>query len=124
MESRDLSDLMALAASVVDKYDDELVALRREVHRQPELAWHEHATVERIVARLEGTGWALARTPRAGLIADLGTSGPRVALRTDLDALPVDDLTADPWRSQTPGVAHSCGHPLPLRREPSCRRPG
>src|SRR5690606_6326171 len=46
-----------------------------------------------------------------GLIAELGpTEGPIVALRADLDALPVDDTSQDPWRSTVPGVAHACGH--------------
>ena len=44
------------------------------------------------------------------MLADIGSSGTRVALRADLDALPVDDLTTDPWRSTVPGVAHACGH--------------
>lgn len=103
-------DLLALVASVVDKYDDELVELRRDLHRHPELAWAEQGTVDRVVDRLEGTGWRLARTPRSGLIADIGDSGPRVALRADLDALPVSDLTTDSWRSEVEGVAHACGH--------------
>jgi amidohydrolase len=106
----EIPDLLALVASVVDKYDDELVALRRELHRHPELAWTEQGTIDRVVDRLEGTGWSLVRTPRSGLIADLGDSGPRVALRADLDALPVSDLTTDPWRSENEGVAHACGH--------------
>ncbi len=110
MDLRENSDLLALVASVVDKYDDELVAFRRDLHQHPELSWHEQRTVDRLVAQLEGTGWRLTRTPRSGLVADIGDSGPVVALRADLDALPVDDLTTDPWRSSTEGVAHACGH--------------
>ncbi len=106
----DTPDLLAIIASVVDKYDDELVGLRRTLHQHPELSWHEQGTVERVVERLDGTGWKLTRTPRSGLVADLGEAGPRIALRADLDALPVQDLTTDPWRSQNDGVAHSCGH--------------
>ncbi len=59
---------------------------------------------------LDQVGWHLARTGDSGLVADLGDTGPRVALRADLDALPVDDTTADAWRSQVAGVAHACGH--------------
>lgn len=110
MDLRETSDLLALVASVVDKYDDELVAFRRDLHQHPELSWHEQRTVDRVVAQLEGTGWRLTRTPRSGLIADIGDAGPLVALRADLDALPVDDLTTDPWRSTAEGVAHACGH--------------
>ena len=110
MDLRETSDLLALVASVVDKYDDELVAFRRDLHQHPELSWTERRTVDRVVERLEGTGWRLTRTPRSGLVADLGDGGPIVALRADLDALPVDDLTTDPWRSTTEGVSHACGH--------------
>ena len=48
--------------------------------------------------------------PRSGLIAEVGESGPLVALRADLDALPVEDRTDDPWASRVGGVAHACGH--------------
>ncbi|WP_242530312.1 amidohydrolase [Nocardioides aromaticivorans] len=110
MDLRETSDLLALVAAVVDKYDDELVAFRRDLHQHPELSWAERRSVDRVAERLDGTGWRLTRTPRSGLVADLGDSGPIVALRADLDALPVDDLTTDPWRSTNEGVAHACGH--------------
>ena len=49
--------------------------------------------------------------PRNGLLVDIGSGdGPLVALRADLDALPVDDRTDDPWASTVKGVAHACGH--------------
>ena len=56
-------------------------------------------------------GCRRGRCPRNGLVADIGSGpGPLVALRADLDALPVDDRTGDPWASTVPGVAHACGH--------------
>src|SRR5690606_29063965 len=56
-------------------------------------------------------GWSVRRRPGSGLVADLGPAdGPRVALRADLDALPVEDRTGEPWASTVPGVAHACGH--------------
>lgn len=110
MEPRDNSDLLALVASVVDKHDDELVELRRDLHRHPELSWHEQRTMDLVVEHLARSGWKVTRTPRSGIVADLGVSGPRIALRADLDALPVTDLTTDAWRSTTDGVAHACGH--------------
>ncbi|HWJ67421.1 MAG TPA: amidohydrolase [Nocardioides sp.] len=110
MEPRDSSDLLALVASVVDKHDEDLVAFRRELHRHPELAWGEQATVDRVVRQLERSAWQLTRMPRSGLVADIGSGGPLIALRADLDALPVPDLTTDPWRSEVDGVAHACGH--------------
>jgi len=85
-------------------------ALREDLHAHPELSWQEHRTTDLVAARLEAAGIAVSRLPHTGLVADIGDSGPRVGLRADLDALPVDDLTTDPWVSTRPGVAHACGH--------------
>ncbi|TNM40408.1 amidohydrolase [Nocardioides albidus] len=101
---------LALVDSVVAKYDDELVELRRDLHRHPEVSWQEQRTSERVVEHLQRHGWRISRMPRSGVVADIGESGPTVALRADLDALPVVDLTTDPWASSVPGVAHACGH--------------
>ena len=96
---------------------DELVALRRDIHAHPELSRREARTTALIADKLARAGIAVRTLPEGGLIADLGggpTGGPTgvpvVALRADLDALPVDDLTGDPWASRVDGVAHACGH--------------
>ena len=101
---------LALVDSVVAKHDDELVELRRDLHRNPEVSWQEQRTADRVVEHLERHSWRITRMPRSGIVADLGEGGPTVALRADLDALPVADLTTDPWASSIPGVAHACGH--------------
>ena len=103
-------EALAIVETVVDKREDELVDLRRDLHAHPELAWQEHRSTDLVAHLLDEAGWRLTRTGDSGLIADLGEGDARVALRADLDALPVDDTTADPWRSQVPGVAHACGH--------------
>ena len=95
---------------VVDKYDDDLVELRRDLHAHPELSWSELRTAEVAAGRVEQAGWQVTRYSRTGFAADLGTDGPLVALRADMDALPVQDLTEDPWASKVAGVAHACGH--------------
>src|SRR5690349_12764008 len=100
----------AVIADVVEKYDAELVDLRRDLHRHPELSWSETRTTDAVAARVEQAGWSVTRAHRSGLVADLGTDGPMVALRADMDALPVQDLTEDPWTSTVTGVAHACGH--------------
>src|SRR5690349_19268697 len=100
----------AVIADVVEKYDAELVDLRRDLHRHPELSWSETRTTDAVAARVEQAGWSVTRAHRSGLVADLGTDGPIVALRADMDALPVQDLTDDPWTSSVTGVAHACGH--------------
>ncbi len=104
-------EALAIVETVVDKREDDLVDLRRDLHAHPELSWEESRTTDLVGHHLDEVGWRVTRTGDSGLIADLGGGdGPRVALRADLDALPVNDLTPDPWRSQVPGVAHACGH--------------
>jgi amidohydrolase len=108
-------------AALVQRRVDELVAFRRDLHAHPELAREEKRTTQLVAERLEQHGLAVQLLPGTGLLAetgpmrtaataDGGSPVPFVALRADLDALPLDDLTADPWRSQTSGVCHACGH--------------
>ena len=112
MHEQDPASLTAatVIADVVDKYDNDLIDLRRDLHAHPELSWSELRTAEVVAARVEQAGWQLTRYSRTGFAADLGTGGPLVALRADMDALPVQDLTDDPWASTVAGVAHACGH--------------
>ena len=94
----------------VSALDSELVELRRDIHAHPELSWHEERTTSLIADRLAQDGIEVRVQPKGGLVADIGTTGPLVALRADLDALPVDDRSGDPWASTVDGVAHACGH--------------
>ncbi|WP_232680887.1 amidohydrolase [Nocardioides sp. R-C-SC26] len=108
-----MSETVALIAEVVAKYDAELIELRRDLHRHPELSWHEQRTTELVAHRLEAAGWRVERIEPSGLVAEIGESGRDagvVALRADMDALPVDDVSGEPWASTRPGVAHACGH--------------
>ncbi len=91
--------------------EDELIHFRRDVHAHPELAWAETRTTERVADRLSAEGISVQLLPKSGLVAHVGPSaGPVVALRADLDALPVEDQTTDPWASRYEGLAHACGH--------------
>lgn len=94
----------------VATHEAELTDVRRDLHAHPELSWQELRTTDLVAERLEKAGWAVEALDESGLVADLGDEGSRVALRADLDALPVDDETEDPWRSTAPGIAHACGH--------------
>jgi amidohydrolase len=95
----------------INRLGDELTEFRRDLHANPELAWAESRTTERVADRLAADGITVQVLPKSGLVAQLGAQeGPVVALRADLDALPVDDRTEDPWRSKNDGVAHACGH--------------
>jgi amidohydrolase len=105
------TSVLRLCVDAVDALEDDLVALRRELHAHPELAWQETATTALVAERLEKAGLQVKLLPKSGLIAELGADeGPRVALRADLDGLPVDDRGGEPWASTVPGVAHACGH--------------
>jgi amidohydrolase len=107
----DSAALFAALSGAVDALADELVEFRRDLHAHPELAWAEERTTAVLAKRLDEAGLACTPLPRNGMIVDVGGDrGPLVALRADLDALPVDDLTTDPWCSTVAGVAHACGH--------------
>src|SRR3954454_20597649 len=97
----------ALIESVVDESDAELVELRRDLHAHPELSWREIRTTALVAARIRRAGWRVTELPRTGLVAEIGETGPVVGLRADLDALPVPDLTDDPWSSTVDGVDHA-----------------
>jgi amidohydrolase len=88
------------------------VALRRELHRQPELSGAETATSDRVARALRALGLSPRSVGGTGLIADVigDPNGPRVALRADLDALPIQEATGLPFASRVPGVMHACGH--------------
>ena len=89
----------------------DVVTWRRQLHAQPELGLAEHATTALVAEALSAAGLAPKWLPRGtGLVCDVGT-GPRcVALRADLDALPVQEATGLPFASTVDSVAHACGH--------------
>jgi amidohydrolase len=107
-------DLTARFLAGVDRLEDELVGIRRDLHAHPELSWAEERTTSLIAKRLDEAGIAVTPFARSGLYADIGPKvpgeGPAVALRADLDALGVQDRSTDPWASTVEGVAHACGH--------------
>jgi amidohydrolase len=104
------SPASTVIADVVEKYEADLIDLRRDLHAHPELSWAEERTGRVVSSRVEQAGWRIRRFENTGFAAELGSGGPLVALRADMDALPVQDLTDDPWASTVPGVAHACGH--------------
>lgn len=95
----------------LDDHRTELVTLRRTIHAHPELGYHEFATTDLLVRRLRLAGLTPKVLPRGtGLVVDVG-DGPRtVALRADIDALPLPDTKAVPYRSTVDGICHACGH--------------
>ena len=91
----------------------ELVALRRDFHQHPELAFHETRTAQVIAERLRSLGLevqtGVGKTGVVGLLH--GRSGSRtIGIRADIDALPITETVALPYRSQNQGIMHACGH--------------
>jgi amidohydrolase len=101
--------------ALVESFADELVAIRRDLHAHPELGRTEQRTTRVVADRLRAAGLEVRLLPGSGLVCDIGpgqsvTGRRRVALRADLDALPVADTCGQPWHSTVSGVAHACGH--------------
>lgn len=107
---------MKLAESIdpsVERWTDELIALRRTIHAHPELAFEEHETAQRVQDFLG----RLAIPCRTGIggtgivaMLDGGKPGPTIAIRADMDALPMSEPAGLPFASKVTGKMHSCGH--------------
>ena len=92
----------------------ELLAIRRHLHAHPELSGNEHQTAALVAGELRKLGWRVQEgVGRTGVLAELGPSGgPVVALRVDMDALPVEERTGLPYASLNQGLMHACGHDI------------
>jgi amidohydrolase len=90
---------------------DRWVALRRTVHRYPELGFQEHHTAQVITERLAELGIRFrAGVARTAVVGEVGQGDRCIALRADMDALPIQEENEVPYASQVPGVMHACGH--------------
>ena len=98
-------------AARVKSFEDELVALRRDLHAHPELSWAEVRTTRVLRERLTAAGLTPQVLPGGtGLVCDIGTGERAIALRADIDALPIPEATGASYASTVPGVCHACGH--------------
>ncbi len=90
----------------------EMIALRRDLHAHPELAFEETRTAGRVLEYLEGSGLRVRTgVGRTGVVATTGgDAGRTVLLRVDLDGLPIQEQNEVPYASRSPGVMHACGH--------------
>src|SRR5215469_17106518 len=108
------SDLVGELEAFLADHEPELIEFRRDLHAHPEVGYAEHRTTRRIATRLKDAGLRPSVLPKGtGLLCDIGGSGddaPAVALRADIDALPIADEKSVPYRSSNDGVCHACGH--------------
>ena len=103
--------------SVVAGLEEELVALRRRIHAHPEPAWMEHETTALVGERLRAAGLVPRMFEGTGLMVNIGADPRergrrRIALRADLDALPLQETSGVPFASEKDGFAHACGHDI------------
>lgn len=96
------------------KYYPYVVALRREIHAHPELSGHEHNTAALVATELQKLNIPFqTNVAGAGVVGLLRGKNPDkrcIALRADMDALPITEQNDSPYKSQNPGVMHACGH--------------
>lgn len=90
---------------------EQLVAWRRDIHQHPELGFRETRTAALVAKELRALGLeVMTGAAKTGVVAVLGEGSPVVALRADMDALPLQEANHVPYASQTAGVMHACGH--------------
>ncbi len=90
---------------------DQLVAWRREFHQHPELGFQEFRTAARVAEVLERLGYRVQKgVGKTGVVAEIGQGHPIVAIRADMDALPLQETNAVPYASTVSGIMHACGH--------------
>jgi hippurate hydrolase len=97
-----------------DSLQRTLVDLRRAIHQQPELSFRESGTADRLAAALLAVGVSdVRRVANTGIVARIPgrrSDAAVVAVRGDIDALPIQEATGLPYASSVPGVMHACGH--------------
>lgn len=98
---------------MTDTLIEQLVLWRRELHQHPELSNHEFATTERLTRWLQQADIRLLPLAlNTGVVVEIGQGEPLIALRADIDALPIEEATGLPFASQNAGVMHACGHDI------------
>ncbi len=105
-----LKNKISLLASEIH---DDVVANRRHLHANPELSFQEYQTSAYVAARLDELGIAYQKMADTGLVAIIKGAKPSdavIALRADMDALPIEEANDVPYKSKNPGVMHACGH--------------
>jgi amidohydrolase len=96
----------------VELHKDELIALRRDFHKHPELGYEEYRTSKIVYDYLKDLGLEVKKTAKTGVVGLLrgNRGGKTVMLRADIDALPQEEKTDVEYKSENKGVMHACGH--------------
>ncbi len=90
---------------------DQIINWRRAIHQHPEVGFAETRTASLVADELRKLGLRVETdVGKTGVVGHLGSGSPCVALRADMDALPLQETNDVPYRSQVPGVMHACGH--------------
>lgn len=90
---------------------EELIEWRRDFHMHPEIGFDLHRTAKIVADELEKMGYRVRRgVGKTGVVAEIGEGGKLVAIRADMDALPILEQNEYEYVSQTPGAMHACGH--------------
>lgn len=105
---------MPAISHIVNQFLPEIIEFRRDLHQYPELGYEEVETSQKVARRLGASGSFQVETGIAstGVVATLGVDKPGkgIALRADMDCLPITETSGKSWASKNPGFMHACGH--------------
>ena len=108
-----MNDILKRITEEAERAFPKMVEIRRDLHAHPELSFQETRTSDKVASVLEGLGLEVKRNiATTGLIGLLrgASDGPTIALRADMDALPISEKTGLAFASKNSGVMHACGH--------------
>ncbi|HLH51952.1 MAG TPA: amidohydrolase, partial [Roseiarcus sp.] len=103
-----------MLTDALKRYEPDLIAIRRDIHRHPETGFEEHRTASLVAARLREWGVevteGIAKTGIVGTLRGARPGQKAIGLRADLDALHISEKTGRDYASEIPGKMHACGH--------------
>lgn len=107
-------ELLERIKSLSEQYSGEVIEARRHLHENPELSYQEYNTAKFVTGKLQSFGIRVKEgVATTGLVAEIEGKNPgkkSIALRADMDALPINEASDVPYKSKVPGVMHACGH--------------